>query len=340
MAYYPTDKELEDSCKVLRLHSRCAECGGKLALRYDMDAHKDYLVCSENESHEGLRKKRPENLKQTRREISMDSVALTKLGEPGMMQRIEMARFPQALKPEEKAMLATVALSYGLDPIMNELTIYQGRPYPTVNAWYRKSQETGLFDGMDSRPANEQERKERNAVEGDLLYRCEVWRRGASHPFVGWGRVRAEERKGSPHLPIVKESDRMAEKRAEMMAMRKAFSIPMPSITWEEAVEADITVDKGTGEIIEGEVKEVSPTDSGLDINPPNTDSPDLTPVTPEQIANIRELLKVSGKTAVDLGKFMNEEKAWGISVPAEDLKKWQYDIIILECLKIGLEEY
>ena len=193
----------------------------------------------------------------------MDSTALMKLDKGGMVARIEQAKWPQALKPEEKALVATVAMSYGLDPILNELSIYQGRPYPTVNAWYRKSQETGKFDGMDSRPANKKEREERNAKEGDLLYRCEVWRTDASHPFVGWGRVRAEERKGDAHLPIVKDPDRMAEKRSEMQAMRKAFSIPMPAMSFEEVIETESgLVNKGTGEIveekaIEGEFKEL-----------------------------------------------------------------------------------
>jgi len=263
MPYYPEGKELENACKKLRLYSVCAECGGNLAVRYDMDKHREYIICSKNEAHEGIRKTWAEDLKQIRRDISMDSKALMKLGEGGMLARIEQAGFPQALKAEEKAMVAEIALSYGLDPIMNELSIYQGRPYPTVNAWYRKSQETGLFDGMNSRPATKQERQERNAKEGDLLYCVEVWRKGSAHPFVGWGRVRAEETVGDKHLPIVKDPDRMAEKRGEMQGMRKAFSIPMPPRSFEEAIDiyADVPdigkVDTKTGEVVEGEFTEI-----------------------------------------------------------------------------------
>ncbi len=254
--YYPEDSSGDNIKKLIR-QNVCQECGRQLYAYLDGEG-KTYIACGGGQ-HEGIKSLKPEDLKQLRRTISMDSTALTKLGNEGMLARIEQARFPQALKPEEKAMIAEVALSYGLDPIMNELTIYQGRPYPTVNAWYRKSQESGQFDGMNSRPATKEEREDRNTEEGDLLYRCEVYRKGGSHPFVGWGKVFAAERKGNEHLPIVKWSDRMCEKRAEMQAMRKAFSIPMPSMSYEE-IPGTGKVNTTTGEIIEGEVTELTPT--------------------------------------------------------------------------------
>ncbi|GAJ08853.1 unnamed protein product, partial [marine sediment metagenome] len=164
------------------------------------------------------------------------------------------------LTAPERQLMAEISISYGLDPLMNELMIYQGNPYPTINARYRKAQETGKFDGIDTRPASKEERTQRNAKEGDYLYRCEVWVKGASHPFVGWGRVRAAETKGSEHLPIVKDPDRQAEKRAEAMGLRKGFSMPVPFKSWEEFEEEKaervikdevIDVDPLTGEVIE-----------------------------------------------------------------------------------------
>jgi len=148
---------------------------------------------------------------------------------------------------------------------MQELMIYQGHPYPTINARYRKAQETGKFDGINTRPATAEERKARHCQEFDILYCAEVWVKGSSHPFIGWGRVRAAERKGSEHLPIVKDPDRQAEKRAEAMGLRKAFSMPVPFQSWEEFEEQraeEVTrvdgvgkVRKRTGEIIEVEGK-------------------------------------------------------------------------------------
>lgn len=343
MPYYPEGKELEDSCKKLRLYSVCAICKGKLVLKYDFDNHREVILCSEDESHEELRKTRPENLKQKRREISMDSKELMTLDTPGMMQRIDMARFPQELKPAEKALIATVAMSYGLDPIMNELTIYQGRPYPTVNAWYRKSQETGKFDGMDSRPATKEEREERNAGEGDILYRCEVWRKGASNPFVGWGKVRAKETKPgstkdgdttSTFKPIQNDPDRMAEKRAEMMAMRKAFSIPMPAMSFEEIIETESgRVSTVTGEIkeeplvIEGKARVIEGDDLSLQPHPVTEGEPDLRQVDDTDITPLVAKLKEKGKSKEELGTFANDKQGWGISSMSE-LLKWHLPII------------
>lgn len=196
----------------------------------------------------------------------MDTTALMKMDETAMIARIAQAKFPKDLTLVEKKLMAEVSISYGLDPLMQELMIYQGNPYPTINARYRKAQESGKFDGIDTRPATQEERIHRHAKEGDYLYRCEVWVKGSSHAFVGWGRVRASETNGDVHLPIVKDPDRQAEKRAEAMGLRKAFSMPLPFQSWEEFEEhrAEAVIDVPnvgkvslqTGEI-EGEATEL-----------------------------------------------------------------------------------
>ena len=193
----------------------------------------------------------------------MDTTALMKMNEDTMLARIAQAKFPADLTPADRKLMPEVSISYGLDPLMQELMIYQGHPYPTINARYRKAQETGKFDGINTRPATAEERKARHCQEFDVLYCAEVWVKGSSHPFVGWGRVRAAERKGSEHLPIVKDPDRQAEKRAEAMGLRKGFSMPVPFQSWEEYQEQraeEVTRIEGvgsvatkTGEIIEGE---------------------------------------------------------------------------------------
>lgn len=264
--------------------------------------------------------------------MSMDSKALMKLGEGGMLARIEQAKFPQALKQEEKKLVAEIALSYGLDPIMNELSIYQGRPYPTVNAWYRKSQETGQFDGINSRPATKQEREERNAKVGDLLYCVEVWRKGCSHPFVGWGRVRAEETKGDSHLPIVKDPDRMAEKRGEMQGMRKAFSIPMPPLSFEEA-----TYIEGEARVITEET--TSPLETVIEEQPAEggrTTEKDESPITKEQATELQTLLNKAKMSGQDLWKAC-KDSGWTIT-KIGDLKVWQFEELKARINK-GLEE-
>jgi hypothetical protein len=134
-------------------------------------------------------------------------------------------------------MLATVALEYGLDPMMGELMVYQGRPFVTLDARRRKAQETKTLDGVDTRPATPEEYAARRIPEEDYLHRCEVRVKDAAHPFIGWGRVRSAETNGSRHLPIVNDPQFMAEKRAESHALRRAFHLPLPSV--EEIVEGE-----------------------------------------------------------------------------------------------------
>lgn len=228
------------------------------------------LKCAENFDHGVLTdykkpsKEYEEGNKIFRRLQGVDTKALMKMDQTAMLDRISQAKFPTDLTPADKKLLATVSIGYGLDPLMQELMIYQGHPYPTINARYRKAQETGNFDGISTRPATDEERKARHCQEFDILYCAEVRVKGASHPFIGWGRVRAAERKGSEHLPIVKDPDRQAEKRAEAMGLRKAFSMPVPFQSWEEfeeqRAEEATKVDKTTGEIIEVEAEEVKDT--------------------------------------------------------------------------------
>jgi hypothetical protein len=161
----------------------------------------------------------------------MDSTALTKMTETEMMARVNLARFPQELTVVDKKMLAAAAISYGFDPLMGEISIYQSRPFVSIDGRYRKAQETGRLDGVETRPATKQEREDWQIPEGDYFFRSEVWLVGSNRPFVGWGRVRAIETTGGKGFkPVETNPQRMAEKRAEAQALRKAFSIPLPSI--------------------------------------------------------------------------------------------------------------
>ena len=197
----------------------------------------------------------------------MESTKLTMMTETKMLQRIEQARFPVQLTPQDKKILALVAISYGLDPLMGEVSIYQGRPYVSIDGRRRKAQETDKFDGISTRPATKTEREAWGIVEGDYFFHADVFKAGCSHPFEGWGKVtgeqirRAEEgatrhQKDPWFLPLVQDPQGMAEKRAEAKALRKAFHIPLPSLeemgTSEETITiTDVTVDKGTGEVKE-----------------------------------------------------------------------------------------
>ncbi len=238
-------------------------CGGRLSVAWggSFGIQGYILRCGNDVSHTTMtrhtRKLSPDWAqaeKEFKERNHMDSTALTKMTEPQMLQRISMAKFPQGLTQSDEKMLAVVAIAYGFDPLMGEVSIYQGRPYVSIDGRYRKAQETGRLDGVRSRPATKQEKEDWGIPPDDYFFCAEVYVKGASQPFVGWGRVNGTETKGSPHLPVVKNPQRMAEKRAEAQALRKAFHIPLPSQEDIGSPETEDTkpqiIDGKTGEII------------------------------------------------------------------------------------------
>ena len=301
---------------------KCGDCGAQLIIAWGGSLGIDSYIlrCGKDIKHNTISDyKKPskeveEGLKIYRRIYGMDTKALMVMDKQTMLARVGQAKFPKELTKAEATLMCEVAISYGFDPIMTELMIYQGNPYVTINGRYRKAQETGQFDGIDTRPATKQERIERNAKEGDYLYRCEVWRKDASHPFVGWGRVGKKETEGNINLPIVKDPDRQCEKRAEAMGLRKAFSMPIPIHSWEEAQEAMADVDGRkvnveTGEIIEGESRDL-PDEPVADQKIPTEQAKD--PKYPT-IEELQAFMTENSWSPKDIGDF-GKEKGWEIN--------------------------
>ena len=229
---------LEDM-KCLEKTHLCAECQAVLTIAWGGSFGIDYYVlrCGKNINHSGITR-HDKKYEERMREVSMDSKALEKLPEDKMLARVNMARFPQDLTPEDKNILVQVAITYGFAPLMKEISIYQGSPYVSIDGRYRKAQETGELDGVETRPASKQEREDWGVPDEDYFFRAEVRRKNATYPFVGWGRVFKSEttpgsrRQGdttSTFKPIQSNPPRMAEKRAEAQGLRKGFHIPLPS---------------------------------------------------------------------------------------------------------------
>jgi len=241
----------------------CPKCQGKLTVAWG-GAHgvNGWILRCSDITHTGMTRHDKKYENEKKESFSMDSKSLMTMDEDTMLQRVEMARFPQQLDTQGKLMLAKVAITYGFDPLMGEVMIYQGRPFVSIDGRYRMAQETGNLDGVESRPANKQEREDWEIPAGDYFFRAEVYVKGASRPFVGWGRVRTDEQgKSKGFAPIDTNPQRMAEKRAEAQALRKAFHIPLPSAedigTAEDMPAAKVrVVDVTTGEIKEPEPPE------------------------------------------------------------------------------------
>ena len=248
----------EDMEKAAKNNSLCTQCQGLLVLAWGFAHGFDgWILRCTDISHTGITRHNIKQEKIIKEAYSMDSTALIKM-EPGqMMERIEMAKFPKDLTTPEKKMLAQVAITYGFDPLMGEITIYQGRPWVSIDGRYRKAQETGKLDGVSTRPATKQEREDWQIPDGDYFFRSEVYVKEARFPFVAWGRVRGSETQGGKgYTPVETNPQRMAEKRAEGQALRKAFHIPLPSIedigSPDYGIESTaIEVNTDTGEIVE-----------------------------------------------------------------------------------------
>jgi len=248
MPIYEPDLSYEDMKKA-QYTFKCAQCGGNLFLAWSAQKNSYMLKCGKVLEHEGVVPlgRDPELLQIAKlyhgKELPMETTALMKLDQTQMLRRVEQAKFPKDLTVADLHLIAKVSIEYGLDPLFGELMIYQGRPYITIDARRRKAQETDKLDGISARPATKAEREARRVPAEDYLFIAEVWVKGASHAFEGWGRVRADETKGSEFLPVVKDPAAQCEKRAEAQALRRAFHISLPSFE----------------EIIEGEFSKVTP---------------------------------------------------------------------------------
>jgi len=270
-----SDMSLEDMQKASQTDV-CGECGGVLSVAWGGSIGFDgYILRCSNINHSTItrHKKQSDYEKQLEKEFKevqkMDSKALTTMTENQMLTRISSAKFPQELTTPDRKALAIAAINYGFDPLMGEISIYQGRPFVSIDGRYRKAQETGKLNGVRTRPATKQERAEWEIPDGDYFFKAEVYVKGSSMPFEGWGRIRAVEINATGKFkPVDANPQRMAEKRAEAQALRKAFHINLPSMetmgTTEEE-ESPVIIDgknviESTGEIKDSqETTEKSP---------------------------------------------------------------------------------
>lgn len=259
----------------------------------------------------------------------METTALTKMDANQMLARINQAKFPQELTLPQKQMMATIAISYGLDPLMGELMLYQGRPYTTVDAHYRKAQETGQLDGVETRPATKTERTDWQIPDGDFFFRSEVFVKGCSRPFVGWGRVYERETKGNQFLPTVANPQRMAEKRAERQALRKAFHFDLPAMAEDIGNEDAPPV---AAQVIEGEpVREVDTKTGEIKPEPVKEAPPEaIKKVDPPKTTDKAETLPDLWRFIADYTVKMKAEKAINdfLSQYAVEVKNWNPDIV------------
>lgn len=170
--------------------------------------------------------------------------------------------FPRDLTPIQAGELARVAIAYGLDPMLQELIIYQGKLYCTIDGRIRKANEHQQYDGLECNPATDEERKAFRCSDEEHLWIARVWRKDRRVPFVGYGRASGAKDRN----PVSRDyGQEMAQKRAKHRALRDAFSLPLPGAEEEGGLPGVIVehapryVEPSTGEILEGEAVALEP---------------------------------------------------------------------------------
>lgn len=126
----------------------------------------------------------------------------------------------ERMTPEQQSMfLIALGQRLGVRAELGELILFQNKPYISIDGRIRLAHETGLLVGMETRPATLLERRNYGCEDGEALWVCNVYRRGAGRAFVGWGHVAKNDRN-----PVSKSHPReMAKKRAKYDALRTAF---------------------------------------------------------------------------------------------------------------------
>jgi len=126
--------------------------------------------------------------------------------------------------------------------------------------------------------------------------------------------------------------ENMACIRSERAALDRMCPGEMPQnvevtdAEWEEVSESHRQLDTSTGEIIEGESIEEetsTPIPTGdEEPEPEQSEEPDLTPLTKQEIADLQAMLTANDVTMVSFGKWLREEKGWPVT-KFEELNRW-----------------
>ncbi len=243
----------------------CADCGPRaiLVVRWNAVENSHEIVCGK--CRQGEHFERRKSLTQIWRENPdavpitmanklerkyggnpMDNHALARMDKAEMEQRIAGARWMHQLSPDQQRTLAEIAVRYGYDPLMNEVTVYEGKIYITVDGALRDAKRIPQFQGIQVSPMTQQEREARG-IKQPIAYKAELYRSDWKVPAVGIGIA-------DPNDPIRnnpverKQPHALAEARAIRRAVRMAREQVSPF--------AGPRVDVETGEIIEVAIAE------------------------------------------------------------------------------------
>lgn len=158
-----------------------------------------------------------------------------------------MPRFRDDLKTKEQALeFAQVAIAYALDPFMDEIVPYEGKPYITIRGMVRIAGRFEEFDGIEDEPATKDERDALGIPDDEILWKAFAYRKDRSRPTKGYGRAGGKAERNA----LVSGRNRanmvfinaglQARKRAIHNALRMAFPTQMPGELAENVSQAQL----------------------------------------------------------------------------------------------------
>ena len=214
-----------------------------------------------------------------------------------MLKRMAGARWLNQLSREDKTALAELSIRYNLDPVMGELTVYEGRPFISVSGYSRLAHQQPTFAGLEDRPMSQDER-DAYGIRQPIGWITRVYRRGWRVPAVGTGA--ADPDRPFRNNPVERERPQwMARSRAIRQALKLAYPHALPFAQFESAEEQGRYVDTTTGEVIEGEIVGETPTPQTATASPtPAATTATTTPANGRASAAPTAATKAPGKPA------------------------------------------
>lgn len=135
-------------------------------------------------------------------------------------------KWPKDCNQAQALEVARIAVAYKLDPFLDELIPYQGKPYITFRGALRIAEEHEQYDGYDHGPVTSSEDAALRQYDDEVIWKCAVYRKDRSRPTVAYGRAGGDYDRNQP-VAKQRTAD-MASERAIRRAHMAAFAPRLP----------------------------------------------------------------------------------------------------------------
>jgi hypothetical protein len=290
MSYFYIGQKGKEEIEKLKRYSVCAECGGILWPYYDIQKNELFLACKDNfehgdKSHEGITRKyehRELNIPTRREQLEKEhgsriTTALDKYAGAGQLTKEQAKDIITTIWPNapqiEVYKAINICVQYGLNPLMKHLFLIpfnQGKQNESwvvvlgIQASRLIAHRAGNFSYIDDTPrlmSEDEQKRILGEVDTANIWAITKLKDSQGNAAQGYGNWP----KGKDPYGSDKGNTKvnMAFIRSERNAFDRLFAGKMPlDIEVMDEAYADTSVGRvavGTGEIIEGECREVQP---------------------------------------------------------------------------------